>query len=139
MVRLMRVLGHHLRLAGYISVALYLTGCTTGGKDSAQPSPQPSTTKVTTNTVGVITGSVPTCYGPGPDLNLRKINMVEVRQQGHLLQTLRVSTDTTHHEYRLSVRSGDYRLKLSDLPHELAVSVMTGQTVRADFPAMTCL
>ena len=55
-----------------------------------------------------------------------------VRQQGHLLQTLRVSTDTTHYEYRLSVRSGDYRLELSDLPHELVVSAMGGQIVRAD-------
>ena len=138
MVRHMRVLGHHLRLAGYLSVALFLSGCTNGWKHSAQPSPQPSTTKLAASTVGVITGSVPTCYGPGRDLNLRKFNMVEVRQQGHLLQTLRVSTDTTHHEYRLSVRSGDYRLELSDLPHELVVDAMGGQIVRADFPAMSC-
>ena len=141
-VRLMRVLSRSRSLeslAASLLIALCVTGCTTTERDSTKPLQRPTATTAPVNDLGVVTGFVPTCYGPGPDTNLRKVNVVEVRQQGHLLQSVRVPTDNAHHEYRLSVRSGEYRLKLSDVPRELAVSVSAGQTVRADFPAMTCL
>jgi hypothetical protein len=105
-----------------VTLALVLgSGCSTG----------PAT--------GVLTGSVPTCYGPGPDLNLTPMVSVDVRQGNRLITSGRFRSTDAVHKYRFVLPVGRYQLASSPGGKPIFATVAAGQTRQANLPIMECL
>jgi hypothetical protein len=87
---------------------------------------------------GTVGGDLPTCYGPGPDLNLTPTRVVEVRQAGKLVTREAFRSDHTHLTYELELAPGEYDLAIPG--HEsIHVQVRSGERTVADLPVTPCL
>ncbi|HEX8001525.1 MAG TPA: hypothetical protein VF519_02400 [Mycobacteriales bacterium] len=87
---------------------------------------------------GTLTGSIPLCYGPGPDLNLRPESVVEVRRGGEVVATGTFRSDEAVHTYRFDVPPGEYAVRVRGLP-DTAATAGPGETTYADLTAPPCL
>ena len=88
--------------------------------------------------VGVLVGSVPLCYGPGPDLNLTPTQLVVAAQNGETKAAATVPATTTAHSYRLSIPPGTYLIRAGKWPTR-KVDVQPGTVTVADLPGGACL
>jgi hypothetical protein len=87
---------------------------------------------------GVVTGQIPLCYGPGPDLNLTPTVVVTVTGDG--IQTISMTLPDTddQHTYLLQLPAGNYRIRAGGWPAR-PVHVAAGMTTTADLPGGGCL
>ena len=85
---------------------------------------------------GIVIGSAPICYGPGPNTNLHPLTVIHAVRTDGLSRTVKVHPDDFHHFYRLTLPAGQY--KISAYSGHIAVSVDSGATTRADLPQPAC-
>jgi hypothetical protein len=88
---------------------------------------------------GVLTGSVPTCYGPGPNLDLTPLVTVDVHQGNHLVTSGKFRSSNAVHTYRFVLPEGSYRLATSPGGKPIFATVTAGHTRHADLPPTSCL
>ena len=87
---------------------------------------------------GVVTGQVPLCYGPGPDMNLTPTLLVVATEQGSVKAALTVTATLESHEYRLTLSPGTYAVRAGSWPAR-QVTVSAGVTTVVDLPGGGCL
>jgi hypothetical protein len=87
---------------------------------------------------GVLTGSVPLCYGPGLDLNLTPALTVVATQHGTTKAAVTVHATSAGHSYRLVLPAGTYDVRAGSWPAR-QVEVRPGSTTVADLPSGSCL
>lgn len=87
---------------------------------------------------GVVTGVVPLCYGPGPDMNLTPTLVVVATQQGSTTATVTVPATRAARTYRLSLPPGAYAVRAGSWP-SVAVTIRAGGTSVVDLPGGVCL
>jgi hypothetical protein len=86
---------------------------------------------------GVVTGSAPICYGPGPNDNLKPIITIRAVRADGLSHAIRVRTADEHHTYRMTLPPGAY--KISTYSGSVRVVVRAHNTTRnADLPEPGC-
>ena len=131
----------NMRLAAGCVAVLVVSGCTNATEPSAVGAASASKVRSSESSepLGTLFGSFPICYGPGPTLNLRPWSVVEVRQAGVVVKSVRVRTDEKHHEYRIALTPGDYDVRISVWPHDVKVVVQAGRAIKADLPGPACL
>jgi hypothetical protein len=125
--------------AGCVAVLL-VSGCTNATEQSAVGAVSASNTASSTassESLGTLFGSFPACIGPG--VNVRPWSVVEVRQAGVLVKSVRVRTDEKHHDYRIALTSGDYEVRISVWPDDVKVEVRAGRAIEANLPGPSCL
>ncbi len=89
-------------------------------------------------TSGTLTGTVPICYGPGPNLNLTPTLLVMAAQNGTTEATVTVPATTSAHSYQLSLPPGTYAVRAGAWPTR-EVQVQAGKVTQADLPGGGCL
>jgi hypothetical protein len=87
---------------------------------------------------GLLTGSVPLCYGPGPDLNLTPTLVVVATQNGKTKATVTVPATVAAHSYHLSLSPGTYTVRAGAWPTR-EVKVQVDAVTIADLPGLACL
>jgi len=87
---------------------------------------------------GVLTGSVPLCYGPGPDLNLTPTLVVIATQNGTTKAAVTVRATEATHSYRLTLPAGTYAVRAGSWPPR-QVEVQRGTTTVADLIGGGCV
>lgn len=87
---------------------------------------------------GLLTGSVPLCYGPGPDLNVTPTLVVVATQNGKTKATVTVPATVAAHSYQLSLPPGTYTVRAGAWPTR-EVKVRAGAVTVADLPGGNCL
>jgi len=87
---------------------------------------------------GLLTGNVPLCYGPGPDLNLTPTLVVVATQNGKTKATRTVPATNAAHSYQLSLPAGTYTVRAGAWPTR-EVTVRAGAVTVADLPGLGCL
>jgi hypothetical protein len=94
----------------------------------------------TSNAPGHLMGTVPVCYGPGPNTNLTPEVTIYVRQDGRPVAQGRFPSDENHpRPYRFALRPGTYSLTSSSDREAVSARVRSGQTTRADLPEPGCV
>ena len=93
---------------------------------------------VGTATAGTLSGNVPLCYGPGPDLNLTPTLTVVAAQNGTTTASVTVPASVSAHTYRLTLPAGTYTVRAGAWPARV-VDVPAGATTVADLPGGICL
>ena len=91
---------------------------------------------------GTVTGLLPLCYGPGPNMNLWPTATIDTLRDRKVIRTDNFPADNSHRTYSLQLRSGHYQLHLHRLPaseYTLSIVIQTGEQTRADFPSPGCL
>jgi hypothetical protein len=88
---------------------------------------------------GIVTGSTPTCYGPGPNDNLTPRLKVDVRQGSRLVTSGEFRSSNRSHQYRFSLAAGSYEISTSPGGKPIRVVILAGQTKQADLPSVSCL
>lgn len=129
-----------MRLAVLCGAVLAVSSCTSPNEEStggAAPAPSKPSSSASSESLGTLLGSFPACIGPG--VNVRPLTIVEVRQAGRVVKSIRVTTDEKHHEYRIALTPGEYDARLSVWPHDVKVVVQTGRTIKADLQGPACL
>lgn len=86
---------------------------------------------------GTVTGQLPLCYGPGPNLNLTPTTAIEVRQSGHLVETKTFPSDAHHQRYSLTLPAGTYEFRANLT--SISVTINADSSAQADFPQPGCL
>jgi hypothetical protein len=114
---------------GVALLSFVLAGCT-GASVDRHGSPIVSS--------GVLSGSVPLCYGPGPNMNLTPILRVTAEREGRVVASVRVPATDVRHSYRLSLPAGTYLVKAGSWPAR-QITVHAGSTTTADLPGGGCL
>jgi hypothetical protein len=115
-----------------------VTACTAHDRQPTRHAPTKSTGPANGN--GVVTGSAPICYGPGPDLNLHPVLTIRaIPTSGGSTIAIQVPNSAQHHAYRMTLPAGSYALAVpGDAP--VAVTVDAGKTVSGiDLPEESCL
>jgi hypothetical protein len=92
----------------------------------------------TSAATGVVSGSTPTCYGPGPDDDLMPTLTIDVRQGTALIAKGRFRSSEVSHRYQFSLASGRYEIATSPGGTPIQVRVRAGHTVTADLPRVGC-
>jgi hypothetical protein len=87
---------------------------------------------------GVVTGQVPLCYGPGPNLNLTPTVTVTALQNGRVVRATSVKDTSEQHTYKLELPAGDYQIHAGQWPAHRVV-VEAGSTSHVDLPGGGCL
>lgn len=87
---------------------------------------------------GTLTGSVPLCFGPGPDLNLTPTLAVVATQRGMTKATVTVPATVAAHAYQLSLPAGAYTVRAGVSPAR-EVEVRAGVVTVVDLPGNGCL
>jgi len=89
-------------------------------------------------TPGAVTGQLPLCYGPGPDLNVTPT--VDVTATRDRIRTISVTFPDTNdqHTYHLQLPAGDYQIRAGAWPAR-RVHIAAGMTTRVDLPGGGCL
>jgi hypothetical protein len=64
---------------------------------------------------GTVGGLLPSCYGPGPDLNLTPSRVVEVYQKGDLVKRETFRSDKDHQHYEFELAPGRYDIRSQGL------------------------
>jgi hypothetical protein len=111
-----------LRVVAVVSVVCVLSACS-----------HPATRR------GTVTGRLPLCYGPGPDINLSPTATIETYRSGRLVSTDTFPSSEQHPTYTLSLPAGSYDLHVVRQGDTLHVHVKSGVQTRADWPQPTCL
>ena len=87
---------------------------------------------------GVVLGHTPTCYGPGPNTNLKPIAVIHAIRTDGFSRNVKVHTANFHNTYRLTLPAGAY--KISTYSGHIRVAVRAGELTRhADLPQPGCL
>ncbi len=87
---------------------------------------------------GTVGGFLPSCYGPGPDLNLTPSRVVTVYQDGKLVKSQAFHSDDDHQHYEFELAPGSYDIKDQWTP-PIHVQVKSGEHTTADLPTFSCL
>jgi hypothetical protein len=87
---------------------------------------------------GTVGGMLPSCYGPGPDMNLTPSRVVEVYQNGNLVKRQTFRSDKDHQHYEFELPPGSYDIKGPGIA-PIPVRVKSGGQVTADLPIPQCL
>ena len=90
------------------------------------------------STSGTLSGNVPLCYGPGPDLNVTPTLTVVAAQNGTIKASVTVPASISAHTYRLTLAAGTYTVRAGAWPTR-EVDVQAGATTVADLPGGICL
>ena len=88
--------------------------------------------------VGTVTGSAPTCYGPGPGDNLTPVLTIDVRQGNRLITSGKFPSSSQSHRYHFTLAGGTYEIATAPGGKPINVTVEAGHTVRADLPNLAC-
>jgi hypothetical protein len=88
---------------------------------------------------GVVAGSAPVCYGPGPEANIAPTHTVSAAPSGGgSTISMTVVTNEAHHAYRMSLPAGAYKIGVPGDP-SVEVTVRPGVTQTVDLPPENCL
>lgn len=87
---------------------------------------------------GSLTGLLPACYGPKPDLNLTPTRVVEVYRDGELVKRQAFRNDRDHQRYEIELPPGRYDVKGPGIA-PIPVRIESGQHVTVDLPLPQCL
>lgn len=86
---------------------------------------------------GTVLGTLPLCYGPGPNTNLLPLVTIRTYREGRLASENSFRADReAHRTYELRLPPGRYELRTEGL--QRSVAVRAGQQTRADF-FLACL
>jgi hypothetical protein len=92
---------------------------------------------------GTVTGQLPLCYGPGPNMNLWKTATIDTLRDGKVIRTDTFPSDAdSHRTYSIQLPTGHYQLHLHRQPdsqYTLRIVVRAGEQTHADFPHPNCL
>jgi hypothetical protein len=92
---------------------------------------------------GTVTGQLPLCYGPGPNMNLWKTATIDTLRAGKVIRTDIFPSDAdSHRTYSIQLPSGHYQLHLHRKPdsqYTLPIVIRAGEQTHADFPQPGCL
>ena len=116
------------RLIGSVALACGLLAACSGQSESR---PQPPAN-------AILTGNIPLCYGPGPDLNLTPTRHLTVEQSGRLVTSDEVVATRTQHTYRLTLRPGTYDVRADFGLPTAHVTLTGGSTTSLDLPGIGC-
>ena len=121
-----------------------------GEGSSANTTPTPSAPSTTASgvptlpssqaTSGVVFGVIPPCYGPGLNMNLMPVAVVEAVQGGRVVASRSFHVSDQHDSYDLTLTPGTYVLRLRDAPHtQRSVQVLAGKRTHFDLPNLGCV
>ena len=85
----------------------------------------------------MVSGQIPLCYGPGPDLNLTPTVVVTAARDGIVMVSVTLPDTDDEHTYHLRLAPGDYQIHAGSWPAR-SVHVAAGTTTTADLPGGGC-
>jgi hypothetical protein len=85
---------------------------------------------------GIVTGRLPLCYGPGPNLNLTPTVVVQAFASGQLVRRRTFKASKRHGRYELSLPQGQYQLRAGS--QSVRATVRAHGLVHADFRQPGC-
>lgn len=88
---------------------------------------------------GLVTGTLPLCYGPGPNMNLAPTATIEAYRSGRLVSKTTFPASDEHRTYTLTLPAGSYELRMSGRNYTLKVQVRGASKTRADWPQPGCV
>jgi hypothetical protein len=91
---------------------------------------------------GTVTGQLPLCYGPDPNINLWPTATIDTLRDGKVVRTDTFPSGNSHRTYSIQLPSGHYQLHLRRQPdsrYTLPIIIEAGGQTQADFPAPGCL
>lgn len=89
---------------------------------------------------GVVEGRLPLCYGPGPDLNLRPVTVVEALQGKRVVISKPFTSTQGDNAFALTLAAGDYTFRLRHVPGDnVTMHVAAGRHQHLQFKPTPCL
>ena len=91
---------------------------------------------------GTVTGQLPLCYGPGPNMNLWSTATIDTSRDDKVIRTDTFLSSDSQRTYSIQLPSGHYKLHLHRQPdskYTVPIVIRAGKQTQADFPSPNCL